>query len=147
MDKLETENELNIKVTNTNSNQTLIDENCCTLLTISLTNSGDVFTSFLGAYNHDILRLLKRTQKVYFRELIKKLKASKNQPGPAEVLEPKNETTNQTNTQLSTKTKPSENKKTTTKKTSTTNNEKSESKNKSTLANKSKMGVTKNEKK
>ena len=50
MEKIDTANELNFKVTNTNNKQTLIDENCCTLLTISLTNSGDIFTTFLGAY-------------------------------------------------------------------------------------------------
>lgn len=87
MDKIETENELNFKVTNKTSKQTLIDENCCTLLTISLTNSGDVFTTFLGAYNEDILKLLKRTQKQYYKNLVKKLKASKQDGGPAEVTE------------------------------------------------------------
>lgn len=87
MDKIETENELNYKVTNQTTNQTLIDENCCTLLTISLTNSGDVFTTFLGAYNEEILKLLKRTQKQYYKNLIKKLKASKSKNEPAEVTE------------------------------------------------------------
>lgn len=90
MDKIETENELNFKVTNTTSNQTLIDENCCTLLTVSLTNSGDIFTTFLGAYNEDILKMLKHTQKQYYKSLIKKLRASQNKGGPVEVMEEAN---------------------------------------------------------
>lgn len=73
MDKIETENELNFKVTN-KGNETLVDENCCTLLTISLNNNGDVFTTFLGAYNKDILKLLKKTQKTYYSNLLKRLK-------------------------------------------------------------------------
>lgn len=74
MDKIQTENEINIKITNKLSKSVLIDEDCCTLLTISLTNEGNIFTSFLGAYNEDIIKLLKRTQKTYYKGLLKKLR-------------------------------------------------------------------------
>ncbi len=90
MEKIDTANELNFKVTNTNNKQTLIDENCCTLLTISLTNSGDIFTTFLGAYNEDILKLLKHTQKQYYKNLIKKLRSSETLTGKADVMEEEN---------------------------------------------------------
>ena len=72
MSKFETINELNIKVTNVK--ETLIDETCCTALTICLNNDGDVFTSFVGAYNPEIIKMLGKVQKRYFKNLIKKLK-------------------------------------------------------------------------
>ena len=93
MEKIDTANELNFKVTNTTNKQTLIDENCCTLLTISLTNSGDIFTPFLGAYNEDILKLLKHTQKQYYKNLIKKLRSSETLTGKADVMEEENKQT------------------------------------------------------
>jgi len=72
MEKFKALNELNIKITNNNS--VLVDENCCTAITISLNNEGNVFTSFVGAYNPDIIKLLKKVQHKYYRNLIKKLK-------------------------------------------------------------------------
>lgn len=72
MSKFETINELNIKVTNVK--ETLIDETCCTALTICLNNEGDVFTSFVGAYNPEIIKMLGKVQRRYFKNLIKKLK-------------------------------------------------------------------------
>ena len=72
MSKFETINELKIKVSNTQ--ETLIDESCCTALTICLNNEGDVFTSFVGAYNPEIIKMLSKVQRTYFKNLIKKLK-------------------------------------------------------------------------
>ena len=55
-------------------NEELVSEQACTVLTISLNNDGEIFTTFLGAYNKDILKLLKNTQKTYYKNLAKKLK-------------------------------------------------------------------------
>ncbi len=74
MEKFKALNELNIKITN--NDKTLVDENCCTAITISLNNEGNVFTSFVGAYNPEIIKLLQRVQRRYYRNLIKKLKAN-----------------------------------------------------------------------
>ena len=74
MEKFKALNELNIKITNNNS--VLVDENCCTAITISLNNEGNVFTSFVGAYNPEIIKLLQKVQSRYYRNLIKKLKAN-----------------------------------------------------------------------
>ena len=74
MEKFKALNDLNIKITITD--KTLVDENCCTAITISLNNEGNVFTSFVGAYNPEIIKLLQRVQRRYYRNLIKKLKAN-----------------------------------------------------------------------
>ena len=74
MEKFKALNELNIKITN--NDKTLVDENCCTAITISLNNEGNVFTSFVGAYNPEIINLLQKVQRRYYRNLIKKLKAN-----------------------------------------------------------------------
>ena len=74
MEKFKALNELNIKITN--NDKTLVDENCCTAITISLNNDGNVFTSFVGAYNPEIIKLLQKVQRRYYRNLIKKLKAN-----------------------------------------------------------------------
>lgn len=74
MEKFKALNELNIKITN--NDKTLVDENCCTAITISLNNEGNVFTSFVGAYNPEIIKLLQKVQRKYYRNLIKKLKAN-----------------------------------------------------------------------
>lgn len=72
MEKYKTLNELNIKITK--NKEVLVEEDVCTALTISLNNNGDVFTSFVGAYNPEIIKLLKKVQKTYYKGIIKKLK-------------------------------------------------------------------------
>lgn len=67
-------NELNIKISNTASKEVLVDETCCTAITICLNNQGDCLTSFVGAYNPEIIKLLQKVQKTYYKNLIKKLK-------------------------------------------------------------------------
>ncbi len=67
-------NELNIKISNTSSKEVLVDETCCTAITICLNNQGDCLTSFVGAYNPEIIKLLQKVQKTYYKNLIKKLK-------------------------------------------------------------------------
>ena len=72
--KFKTINELNIKITNTSTKENLVDENCCTAITVCLNNNGDCFSSFVGAYNPEIVKLLRKVQKTYYRNLMKKLK-------------------------------------------------------------------------
>lgn len=73
MEKLETENDLTLIIKN-NENVEIVNEQCCTILTVSLNNSGDVYTTFLGAYNKDVLKLLEKSQRNYYKSLMKKLK-------------------------------------------------------------------------
>ena len=56
MEKFKALNELNIKITN--NDKTLVDENCCTAITISLNNEGNVFTSFVGEKFSTLLSLM-----------------------------------------------------------------------------------------
>lgn len=67
-------NELEIKITNSTTKEELINETCCTAITICLNNQGDCLTSFVGAYNPEIIKLLQKVQKTYYKNLIKKLK-------------------------------------------------------------------------
>ena len=73
MEKFKTLNDLNIQVIKDNK-EVLVSEGCCTALTICLNNDGDVFTSFVGAYNPEIIKLLQKVQKNYYKKLIKRLK-------------------------------------------------------------------------
>ena len=73
MEKFKTLNDLNLQVIKDN-NEVLVSEGCCTALTICLNNDGDVFTSFVGAYNPEIIKLLQKVQKSYYKKLIKRLK-------------------------------------------------------------------------
>lgn len=74
MKEIKTSDNLNIKILNTEENKVLVEENCCTALTITLNKNGDVFTSFLGVYNDEILKTLKKVQKTYYKNLVTKLK-------------------------------------------------------------------------
>jgi len=72
--KFETINELKLKVSGA-KDQVLVEEDCCTCINILLKNDGQVMTSFLGAHNPEIIRLLEKAQKLYFKEIKKTLKA------------------------------------------------------------------------
>lgn len=68
-------NELNLKITNAATKSELINENGCTIVALLMQEDGKVLTSFLGDYNKEILKTLERVNKVYFKQLIKKLYA------------------------------------------------------------------------
>ena len=115
MAKYESLNELNLKITQ--GDKTLIDELCCTAVTVALNNDGEVFTSFVGNYNAEILKLLKNVHKTYYKNLLKKLKnkqkeesSEKTKPETEETkaetkAETKTENSNKTNTNKKSKTK------------------------------------------
>ena len=86
--KFETINELKLKVSGA-KDQVLVDEECCTCINILLKNDGQVMTSFLGAHNPEIIRLLEKAQKLYFKEIKKTLKAKyyENEQEPCECGE------------------------------------------------------------
>lgn len=72
-----TPNELKIKVTKF-TGQTILDEDCCTSLNMVVKNDGQIQGNFLGAYNEELLKLLKRATKEYFKVLKKNLKSKPN---------------------------------------------------------------------
>lgn len=71
--KFEVSNDINV-VISTKEKGVLLDENCCTVINIMLTNDGKIATSFLGTHNPFIVTQLEKAQKEYFKVLKKTLK-------------------------------------------------------------------------
>jgi len=71
--KFQVPNDINVVISNKEKG-VLLDENCCTVINIMLTNEGKIATSFLGTHNPFIVSQLERAQKEYFRVLKKTLK-------------------------------------------------------------------------
>ena len=53
----------------------VIDEDCCTALTLILKNDGSIATSFMGTHNVLIVKTLEKSLKQYFKAIKKTLKA------------------------------------------------------------------------
>jgi predicted RNA-binding protein with RPS1 domain len=56
------------------SGEMVLDENCCTGMVILLKNDGNMATSFYGYHNAELIRILNKVQKKYFKSLKKRLK-------------------------------------------------------------------------
>lgn len=57
------------------SGEYIIDESCCTTLSVMIKNTGEIATNFSGSHNPDLVKILSKAMKKYMRELKKKLKA------------------------------------------------------------------------
>lgn len=68
-----TPNDLKINVTKSNG-EVVIDEECCTMVSIILKNTGDIAASFFGAHNPEVIRVLEKSLKGYFKGIKKELK-------------------------------------------------------------------------
>lgn len=68
-----TPNDLKINVTKSNG-EVVIDEECCTMVSIILKNSGDIAASFFGAHNPDVVKVLEKSLKGYFKGIKKELR-------------------------------------------------------------------------
>lgn len=68
-----TPNDLKVKVTKSNG-EVVIDEECCTMVSIIMKNSGDIAASFFGAHNPEVVRVLGKSLKGYFKGIKKELK-------------------------------------------------------------------------
>ena len=68
-----TPNDLKVTVTKSNG-EVVIDEECCTMVSIILKNSGDIAASFFGAHNPEVVRVLEKSLKGYFKGIKKELK-------------------------------------------------------------------------
>ena len=66
-------NDLNVKITKSNG-ELVFDEDCCTNVSIILKNSGEIATSFLGSHNPQLVRILEKTLKQYFKGIKKTLR-------------------------------------------------------------------------
>ena len=52
----------------------ILEEDCCTAITMILKNDGDLGISFMGAHNLDIVKMVEKNWKQYFKKLKKTLK-------------------------------------------------------------------------
>lgn len=68
-----TPNDLKINVTKSNG-EVVIDEECCTMVSIILKNTGDIAASFFGAHNPEVVKILEKSLKGYFKGIKKELK-------------------------------------------------------------------------
>lgn len=66
-------NDLRITIKKDTGEQ-VIDEDCCTALTLMLKNNGELATSFLGAHNPQIVRVIEKSMKKYLKVLKSTLK-------------------------------------------------------------------------
>lgn len=56
------------------SGEYVIDEDCCTAISILVKNTGEIATNFSGAHSHDLIKILEKSLKKYLKELKKTLK-------------------------------------------------------------------------
>ena len=57
------------------SGEMIIDESCCTILSVMVKNTGEINTNFSGSHNPNLVKVLSKAMKKYLRELKRKLKA------------------------------------------------------------------------
>lgn len=70
-------NDLNVTVKKDNG-EVVMNEDCCTCVNLVLKNTGELATSFLGSHNPDIIKVLDKSIKNYFKSLKKTLKKMYN---------------------------------------------------------------------
>lgn len=77
-------NDLRVSIKKDNG-EMVLDESCCTSLSIIVKNSGEMATSFLGAHSPELVKILEKTLKKYFKTLKKTLKEEYKKPSPDEI--------------------------------------------------------------
>lgn len=89
-------NELRVSIKKDNG-EMVIDEDCCTNLSILVKNTGEIATSFLGAHSPELIKILDKTLKKYFKILKKTLKEEYKKPSSDDikVIKGKNEENSQ----------------------------------------------------
>ena len=74
-----------LKLTVKKEKETIIDEECCTILNIMLKNDGQLGTSFFGSHNPQIVKILESALKTYFKNLKKTFKSQYKQETKDEI--------------------------------------------------------------
>lgn len=62
-----------INITVKEGKKELLNQDCCTVLSIFLNNEGGVQASFFGSYDKNDVKILQKAQRVYLNKIIKKL--------------------------------------------------------------------------
>lgn len=83
---LECANDLHISVKKY-PNEFILDQECCTALTIILKNDGDLACSFMGAHNLGLVKLLEKSWKKYFKGLKKALKQEQKDKSKSDEIQ------------------------------------------------------------
>lgn len=91
--KFSVNNDINL-VISTKENGVVFDEDCCTCMSIILTNDGKIATNFLGSHNPFIISQLEKAQKEYFKSLKRKLKKDYKKNATTPSLEKLNNSLN-----------------------------------------------------
>ncbi|MGN0961223.1 MAG: hypothetical protein ACI4PF_03380 [Christensenellales bacterium] len=82
-------NDLKVKISKDNG-ELVLDESCCTNLSIIVKNTGEIATSFFGAHNPAMLKVLDKTLKSYFKSIKKTLRAEYKRADNEEITVIKN---------------------------------------------------------
>lgn len=77
-------NDLRVSIKKDNG-EMVLDESCCTNLSILVKNSGEMATSFIGAHSPELIRVLEKSLKKYFKTLKKTLKEEYKKPSPDDI--------------------------------------------------------------
>ena len=77
-------NDLKINVSKC-TGETVLDEECCTVVGVILKNTGEIATSFFGAHNPEVIKVLEKTLKVYFKSIKKTLKQEFKKEGSNDI--------------------------------------------------------------
>ena len=77
-------NDLKINITKSNG-EVIIDEECCTAVSVILKNSGELATSFFGAHNPEMVKVIEKATKMYFKAIKKALRKDFKETDPNDI--------------------------------------------------------------
>jgi hypothetical protein len=80
-------NDMKINVSKFNG-EVVFDEECCTIVGVIMKNTGEIATSFFGAHNPEVIKVLEKSLKMYFKSIKKTLKSefAKEDPNDIKVV-------------------------------------------------------------
>lgn len=77
-------NDIKISVAK-HTGEVVLDEECCTSVSVILKNTGEIATSFFGAHNPEVVRMLEKTLKLYFKSIKKTLRSEYKKESQEEI--------------------------------------------------------------
>lgn len=83
-------NDLKITVTKLNG-EVIQDEECCTVVNLIMKNTGEIGTSFLGAYNMELVKLFEEVMANYMKTVKKEMKKQFKNPDNDDITVNKDE--------------------------------------------------------
>ena len=77
-------NDIKVNVSKFNG-EVILDEECCTSVSVILKNTGEIATSFFGAHNPEVIKMLDKTLRMYFKGIKKTLKQEYKKQSEEEI--------------------------------------------------------------